>query len=238
MTTESQQQNALGQPIGFSLDQWKAPPFPPATAMHGRFCRVVPLDVEAHAGDLFDAFIKDAQHGNWTYLPYGPFAALEEFRQWLETVSTNSDPMFHSVVDQQTGKAVGVTSYLRIQPDIGSIEVGHIHFSPLLQKRPMATEAMYLMMRRVFDELGYRRYEWKCDSLNQPSRNAAQRLGFSYEGLFRQAALYKSRNRDTAWYSIIDSEWPALKKAFERWLAPENFDSRGSQQASLVSFRE
>jgi RimJ/RimL family protein N-acetyltransferase len=143
------------------------------------------------------------------------------------------DPLFHTIVDLESGKAIGVASYLRIEPRIGVIETGHIHYSPLLQRQPAATEAMFLMMRRVFAELGYRRYEWKCDALNAPSRRAALRLGFRFEGIFRQATLYKGRNRDTAWYSIIDQEWPALSDAYRLWLDPENFDARGVQQASL-----
>jgi RimJ/RimL family protein N-acetyltransferase len=142
------------------------------------------------------------------------------------------------VIDLKTDKAVGMSSYLRIEPGVGVIEVGHIHFSPLMQRTPIATETMYLMMCRVFDELRYRRYEWKCDALNAPSCAAAKRLGFTFEGIFRQLTMYKDRNRDTAWYSIIDSEWPALKAAFEAWLNPENFDHQERQIASLYSFRK
>ncbi len=144
-----------------------------------------------------------------------------------------SDPLFHAIVDTNTGKAVGVASYLRITPASGSIEVGHINYSPLLQRTPAATEAMYLMMKRAF-ELGYRRYEWKCDALNARSRAAAQRLGLSFEGVFRQAAVYKGRNRDTAWYAAIDREWPALEEAYLRWLDPTNFDERGKHRISLT----
>ena len=149
----------------------------------------------------------------WTYLVYGPFARLEDYRTWAEKMAPSDDPLFHAIIDQTTGKAVGIAAYLRIEPAVGVIEVGHIALSPLVQRTPAATEAMYLMMRRVFDELGYRRYEWKCDSLNAPSRAAAERLGFRFEGIFRQATIYKGRNRDTAWYSVIDQEWPARKAA-------------------------
>ena len=151
----------------------------------------------------------------------------------MEAVCLGGDPLFHAVVDRNSGKAAGVASYLRIGPAVGVIETGHINYSPLLQRTPAATEAMYLMMRRVFDELGYRRYEWKCDSLNARSRRAAERLGFTYEGVFRQATLYKGRNRDTAWYSITDKEWPRLKYGFQAWLSPGNFDSDGCQRQSL-----
>jgi RimJ/RimL family protein N-acetyltransferase len=163
----------------------------------------------------------------------GPFADLSSYRAWLDQVAKGNDPLFHAIIDKSSGKPVGVATFMRIDPPNGVIEVGNINYSPLLQRKPAATEAMYLMMVRVFDELGYRRYEWKCDSLNAPSRAAALRLGFRYEGLFRQAVVYKGRNRDTAWFSIIDSEWPALKRAYQQWLAPENFDARGQQKRKL-----
>lgn len=205
--------------------------------MEGRFCRVEPLDPQRHAADLFAANSADKDGRNWTYLPYGPFATIADYRRWVEQASRGDDPLFHAILDLPSGRAVGVASYMRIDPAMGSIEVGGINYSPLLQRRPTATEAMYLMMRRVFDELGYRRYEWKCDELNAPSRAAAERFGFRFEGIFRQVVVYKGRNRDTAWFSIIDSEWPALKSAFERWLAPENFDGAGRQRRSLAAFR-
>ena len=149
-------------------------------------------------------------------------------------MTAGEDPLFHAIVDQATGKPVGAAAYMRIDRANGVIEVGNINYSPLLQRKPAATEAMFLMMARVFDELGYRRYEWKCDSHNAPSRAAAARLGFQYEGLFRQAVVYKGRNRDTCWFSIIDSEWPALKRAYGEWLAAENFDAGGRQRRGLA----
>jgi RimJ/RimL family protein N-acetyltransferase len=168
----------------------------------------------------------------WTYLPYGPFATLDSYHVWAMDVCKRPDPMFYAIVDKTTDRAVGVASYLRIDPAAGSIEVGHINYSPLLQRTPAGTEAMFLMMERAF-ALGYRRYEWKCDSLNAPSRAAAQRLGFSFEGIFRQATVMKGRNRDTAWFAVIDREWPTLKSAFQRWLNPSNFDESGKQRARL-----
>jgi RimJ/RimL family protein N-acetyltransferase len=225
--------NRLGQPIGAPMPSWSAPPRPPHTAMVGRYCTVERLDPERHAADLHAANAVDAEGRIWTYLAYGPFATLEAYRAWADPASRGEDPLFHAIIDARTGRAAGVASYLRIDPPVGVIEVGHINYSPRLQHTAAATEAMYLMMRRCFDELGYRRYEWKCDSLNAPSRAAAQRLGFRYEGLFRQATLYKARNRDTAWYSIIDRDWPDLRAAFERWLDPENFDAEGRQRLSL-----
>ncbi len=205
--------------------------------MEGRYCRVEPLDPGRHAAELHAANCEDRDGRNWTYLPYGPYAALEEYRRWTETVCCADDPLFHAIVDRPSGRAVGVASYMRIDPAVGVIEVGGINYAPPLQRKPAATEAMYLMMRRAFDELGYRRYEWKCDTLNAPSRAAAERLGFRFEGIFRQATIYKNRNRDTAWFSIIDREWPALKRAFERWLEPENFDAAGKQRHRLTELR-
>ncbi|WP_170332858.1 GNAT family N-acetyltransferase [Ruegeria arenilitoris] len=224
--------NELGQPIGSPVSGDFPRPTPPYTPMEGRFCTVVPLDINRHSPGLYRAFAQDADGHNWTYLPYGPFGAELEFEDWVRANCADADPMFHTVLDRDE-TPVGLASFLRIAPAAGSIEVGHIHFSPLLQRTPMSTETMYLMMRRVFDELGYRRYEWKCDALNAPSRNAAERLGFTFEGIFRQATHYKGRNRDTAWYSIIDSEWPRVRDAFETWLEPDNFDASGQQRQSL-----
>jgi RimJ/RimL family protein N-acetyltransferase len=228
--------NALGQPIGIALAGWKRPPRPPREPMHGRFCRVEPLDPTRHAGDLFAANALDAAGDGWTYLPYGPFPTPAAYRAWMESTCLGDDPQFQAIVDVATGRAVGVASYLRITPAEGYVEVGHLRYSPLLQRRPAATEAMYLMMKRVFD-LGYRRYEWKCDALNAPSRAAAERLGFVFEGVFRQATVYKGRNRDTAWLSVLDREWPALERAFVRWLDPANFDAAGRQRMSLARAR-
>ena len=224
--------NPLNQLIGFPVPDWTSPPWPPNEPMVGRYCRVERLEPERHAADLFEANSVDQAGRNWTYLAYGPFDTLAEYRQWMAADCSGTDPLFHAIVDQTTGKAAGVASYLRIDPKPGSIEVGHINFSPLLQRKPAATEAMFLMMQRAFD-LGYRRYEWKCDALNAPSRKAALRLGLSYEGIFRQATLYKQRNRDTAWFAAIDQEWPQLREAFTRWLAPENFADSGQQRVSL-----
>src|SRR5215469_4813367 len=225
--------NELGQPIGFPLPHWTPRPRPPRSAMEGRYCRVEPVDPARDAADLYAAYKLDKEGRNWTYLPYGPFARFDGYRDWLERASRVDDPLVHCIIEQRSGRAVGVASYMRIDTSAGVIEVGGINYSPLLQRTPAATEAMYLMMRRVFDELGYRRYEWKCDALNAPSRAAAQRLGFQYEGMFRQATVYKERNRDTCWFSILDSEWLDLKAAFERWLAPDNFDAAGRQRQRL-----
>src|SRR5262245_34257402 len=224
--------NDLGQPIGFPLPGWSPPPAPAREPMEGRFCRLEPLDPDRHAEALFDADAADADGRSWTYLAYGPFRTLSDYRVWMSATCLGDDPLFFAILDTADVKAAGVASYLRITPAAGSIEVGHIHYSPRLQRTPVATEAMFLMMSQAF-ELGYRRYEWKCDALNAASRAAAQRLGLSFEGVFWQAAVSKGRNRDTAWYAAIDAEWPALRAAFLAWLAPGNFDGDGRQRTQI-----
>lgn len=224
--------NNFGQPVGESLAAWEEPAHPSREPMHGRFCRLEPLAPEQHAEELYAAHAQDQDGRSWTYLPYGPFGSLERYQTWLQEMSQSDDPLFFTIIHQSDGRAVGVASYLRIMPQSGTIEVGHLHFSERLKRSPVATEAMFLMMKRAF-ELGYRRYEWKCDALNAPSFAAAQRLGFRHEGTFRQATVYKGRSRDTAWFSIIDAEWPALLEAFSKWLAPDNFDELGEQRARL-----
>ena len=166
-----------------------------------------------------------------------PASRQRAHRAWLAVSAASTDPLFFAIIDARTGRAVGVAAYLAVQPDLGSIEVGHLAYSPLLQRTPASTEAMYLMMRRVFEEYGYRRYEWKCDSHNAPSWDAAERLGFTFEGIFRQARIVKGRNRDNTYLAIIDSEWPALRAAFEAWLDPANFDEAGQQRRRLEDFR-
>lgn len=232
MTDPGPRRNALGQPIGAPLPEgWAPPPRPVRAPMQGRLVRIEPL-VVAHADALHAANSLDTDGRLWTYMAYGPFEGPDAYRRWVGEVTREGDPMFYAILRAGDGQPVGVASYLRIAPDSGAIEVGNICFSPLIQRAPGATEAMYLMMRWVF-EAGYRRYEWKCDALNAPSRRAAQRLGFSYEGVFRQATVYKKRNRDTAWYAAVDAEWPELKAAFETWLDPANFDAEGRQRQSL-----
>ncbi|HYM30382.1 MAG TPA: GNAT family protein [Candidatus Cybelea sp.] len=229
--------NHLGQPVGFPVPGWTPRERPPHAPMQGRFCRVESLDPARHGKDLFEANRDDVEGRNFTYLGYGPFERFEDYAAWMAKMAPAPDPHFHAVIDLASGRAVGVASLMRMDPASGSIEVGHINYSPRLQRKPAATEAMYLMMRRVFDELGYRRYEWKCDSFNAPSRAAAERLGFRFEGIFRQHMVYKGRNRDSCWFSILDSEWPSRKAAFERWLDPANFDAAGRQRKSLAALR-
>ncbi|MGE3313157.1 MAG: GNAT family N-acetyltransferase [Limisphaerales bacterium] len=224
--------NAMGQPLGRRLVGWKPVPRPEHRVFEGRFCRLEPLDPARHAADLFSANAEDSEGRMWTYLPYGPFVDWNDYLHWVESVAKSEDPLFFAIVDPGKERAIGVAAYLRIDPANGSVEVGHLGYSPRLQRTPAATEAMARMMRHAFD-LGYRRYEWKCDALNAPSRAAAERLGFRFEGVFRQAAVVKGRSRDTVWYSILDSEWPAVASALEAWLAPSNFDDSGRQKVPL-----
>lgn len=234
--------NELGQPIGPPVSGWAARPHPHTPVLTGTYCRLERLDPHGHAEQLFAADQLDAPGESWTYLPYGPFTTPADYRRWIEQVSGGDDPLFYAIIDTDRAaggeeqRAVGVLSLLRIQPEVGVIEVGHVHYSPLLQRRRAATEAQYLVAGHTFDELGYRRLEWKCDALNAPSRSAAERLGFSYEGTFRQATVVKGRSRDTAWYSITDGEWPGLRDRFARWLHPDNFDAQNRQRTSLGSW--
>ena len=225
--------NELGLPTGFPVEDWMPCAHPPYESMTGDYCYVVPLDPELHAADIHQANILDKENRMWVYLAYGPFESEKDYRNWIDETCLEDDPQFYAIVDKNTGIAAGVASYLRIDPKNGAIEVGHINFAPPLQHSTAATEAMYLMMKRIFDELGYRRYEWKCDALNARSCRAAERLGFTYEGTFRQAMVYNGRNRDTAWYAITDREWPSIRATFQKWLDPDNFDETGKQRNKL-----
>ena len=198
----SEYQNDLGQPVGAPMPDWIGCPPPSGEPLVGRYCRLELLDANRHAVALHEAHAEDVEGRNWTYLPYGPFDSAPDYFDWVESVHHEPDPMFYCIVDAATNLPVGAASYMRVAPPLGSIEVGHVSYSPRLQRTVAATEAQYLMMRHVFDDLGYRRYEWKCDSHNRPSRAAAKRLGFQYEGTFLQAVVVKGRNRDTAWFSI------------------------------------
>jgi RimJ/RimL family protein N-acetyltransferase len=224
--------NRYGQPVGEPLTAPLPDRPPPAKRRPGHFCEVVPLDVATHLDTLWAEFSSAPDGRDWTYLFDGPFETTDEFRAWLEAAEQHHDQLPFAILHRESRRAVGVASYLRITPSSASIEVGSIHFGRSLQRTAAATEAMYLMMRNAF-ESGYRRYEWKCDALNAPSRAAAERFGFTYEGTFRQATTYKGRSRDTAWFSIIDTEWPAIRAEFERWLAPSNFDADGIQRTGL-----
>jgi len=228
--------NPYGQPVGPDLDIALPRPRPQPVVLEGNYIRVRPLAVE-DAGALFDRLGGSDRAPLWTYMPVGPFFDPEEFRRWLETAVASRDPLFLALEDIAGGRPLGFASLLRIAPETAVVEVGFIMFSRALQGTAAATEAMAMLMRHVFEDLGYRRYEWKCDALNAPSRRAAGRLGFRYEGTFRQATVYKGRNRDTAWFSVLDSEWPALSRGFAQWLAPENFDAMGRQIRRLEACR-
>lgn len=230
--------NAFGQPIGFPVEHWTERARPPRTPMLGRYCRLEPLDVERHARGLFEAYTDTADERDWTYLVPRKPASLAGFRDVLAAEAASDDPLRFAVVEQASGTPVGKLALMRIDTANGVIEVGGIMYSRRMQRTPAGTEAICLLGRRVFDELGYRRFEWKCDSLNAASRAAAQRYGFTLEGIFRQAMVYHGRNRDTAWYSMLDGEWPRARDAFARWLAPDNFDERGRQRRSLAELRE
>ncbi|MEM8631246.1 MAG: GNAT family protein [Pseudomonadota bacterium] len=207
---------------------WREPPRPARAAISGRYVSLEPLTPARHAAGLFTAF--DGHGALWRFLPYGPFATAAEHRTWLEAAAASDDPLFFAICDG--GRAVGLLSFLRIAPEAGSIEVGHICLSPALQRTRGATEAIVLTVTWAF-EAGYRRFEWKCDAANRASRSAAERFGFSFEGVFRQAAVVKGRNRDTAWFAAIDAEWPRLRAAYDTWLDPANFDGGGTQERSL-----
>ncbi|MGQ3904223.1 GNAT family N-acetyltransferase [Mixta calida] len=228
--------NQFGQPVGEPLPEWQPRPHPQHVRLEGCLCRLEPLKT-THAQALFAAFQLAPDVRDWTWLLREPDSSSAGFAAWVASVENLHDPLHFAVVDKQTGAPVGSLALMRIDPVNGVIEVGHVHFSPLLTRTAMATEAQWLLMRYAFATLGYRRYEWKCNSLNEPSRRAAQRLGFQYEGRFRQALVTKGHNRDTDWFSIIDKEWPVVDAALRSWLAPDNFDAGGQQRRSLQSLR-
>lgn len=234
--------NIYNQPVGRALPGWQGAQGLTPVTLTGRWVRIEPLEAARHAEALFTAWQgpdaahepqpSDAPAARWTYLGGRPFDDGPGCHAWLAERAASSDTCFYAIVDAASGRAQGVAAYLNIVPEHGSLEVGHLHFSPLLARTVAATEAMVLMMGHAF-ALGYRRYEWKCDALNAPSRRAAERLGFRFEGIFRQHRVVQGRNRDTAWFSVLDGDWPALEGAFARWLAPDNFDARGRQRRPL-----
>jgi RimJ/RimL family protein N-acetyltransferase len=221
------------RPIGPVVDPLRQARPPERQMMAGERVRLEPIDPEIHAESLYALSHGPDMAWLWDYLPYGPFADLADFTGWLEGCAATADPLAFAVIDLGNGLASGMASYMNIVPADGRIEVGQIWYGPPIQKTALPTEAMFLMFSRAFDELGYRRLEWKCNDLNEPSKHAARRLGFTYEGRFRQHMIVKGRNRDTAWFSILDSEWPAVRANMERWLSPENFDADGHQRTSL-----
>ena len=217
------------------LTNWKAPPFPPAKVLEGRYCRLEPLDVARHGADIAAAFV--GAHDVWAYLPVPEPKDRGEYEAFLAAMVARNDIVPFAVVDRADNKAKGHLWLMEIRPAHGVFEVGFITYSPSLQRTRTATEAIYLCGDYGFS-LGYRRFEWKCNNRNEPSKRAAVRYGFKYEGLFRQHQIVKGQNRDTAWFSILDGEWPARKAAFERWLAPDNFDAQGRQKVSLAALNK
>lgn len=229
--------NEFQQPIGLPLPNWQPCGLPQRITLEGHYCRLEALDVARHGNDLWAAWQLAPDNSGWTYLSIGPFSSRDAFIDYLNQASSSRDPFHFAVVDNISGQATGTLSLMRIDQQNGTVEEGFVVFSPLLQRSVQATEAHFLLMKYAFDSLGYRRYEWKCDSLNAPSRRAALRLGFRYEGLFRNAVVYKQRTRDTAWFSIIADEWPQIKAGFEAWLSAENM-AQGIQKVSLATLRD
>ncbi|RPI22635.1 MAG: N-acetyltransferase [Actinobacteria bacterium] len=221
----------FGLPVGEPVADWAPRPLPPRAALPGRYCTVEPLHRD-HGPSLFAAYSEDAG-AMWTYMGYGPFPEDGAFQAWLDEQASSEDPRFHAIT--VGGEALGLAAYLRVQPEVGVIEIGHISLAPRLRRTTAATEGIALLMRRAFDELGYRRLEWKADALNAASAAAAVRLGFTYEGTFRKATIYKGRNRDTAWYAIVDDDWPLIRSGLDSWLDPANFDEQGRQIRPLAA---
>ncbi|MBW4047175.1 MAG: GNAT family N-acetyltransferase [Proteobacteria bacterium] len=219
-------------PLGTALPGWAPPPVPTHAVLRGKRARLEALR-PGHCAALYRAFAADVAGRMWAYLPYGPFESARAYQAWVEGQCGGADPLFFAIVESSSGQPCGVAAYLRIDARNGCIEIGHLAFAPSLQRTVAATEALFLLLDHAFG-LGYRRVEWKCNALNAASRRAAQRLGFSFEGLFRQAAVVKGRNRDTAWYAVLDREWPTLRSAHLRWLAAENFDATGRQRLALA----
>jgi RimJ/RimL family protein N-acetyltransferase len=220
--------------LGNIVNDFTTPPHPKGISLEGKVVELKPLKASLYSAQLFNANSLDTKGVNWTYLPYGPFESEIKYTKWIKTFEDGEDPVFFAIISKKLDKPVGIASYLRIKPKDGSIEVGHINYSPLLQNTTEATEAMYLMMKWAFDN-GYRRYEWKCNALNLKSRRAAQRLGLSYEGVFRQMTINKGRNRDTAWFAAIDKEWHNIEQCYLKFLSDDNFDVEGKPKISLSS---
>ena len=228
--------NELGQPIGDALPNFKPGDLPKMERLEGRYVIVECLSKDKHGADLYEVYGPDSPANMWTYLFQNPVQSQEEWSALLDQMLAAQDRFYYAIVDKESGKALGTFALMRINRGSRVIEVGSVTYSPQLKRTRLATEAQYLLARYVFEELEYRRYEWKCDALNQPSRYAAERLGFIYEGTFRQAVVYKGRNRDTDWLAMIDKDWPAVKIRLEKWLSPDNFDENGQQIKSLSDF--
>ena len=225
--------NELGQPIGDALPNFKPGDLPNLERLEGQYVIVECLSKDKHGADLYEVYGPDSPADMWTYLFQNPVQSQEEWSALLDQMLAAQDRFYYAIVDKESGKALGTFALMRINRGSRVIEVGSVTYSPQLKRTRLATEAQYLLARYVFEELEYRRYEWKCDTLNEPSRRAAERLGFTYEGTFRQAVVYKDRNRDTAWYSMLDTEWEQRKHRLLQWLDPKNFDAHGQQRTSL-----
>ena len=218
--------------LGFAV-KFKKAKLPSKKKLIGKYCFLEPINIRKHSKDLYKNYSLGKKNVIWTYLPYGPFKSHGSFKKWLKSFCLNKDPFFYAIYSKKHNQYCGMASYLRITPEHGSIEVGHINYSPILQNTTEGTETMYLMMKNVFEVLGNRRYEWKCNNLNSTSKHAAERLGFKFEGIFRQMFIFKGRNRDTAWYSIIDKEWPNYKKKYLFYLKKSNFTKANRQRKKL-----
>lgn len=233
---ECKMMNQFNQPIGPSIEAGISFKYPDVTLLEGRTCRLERLNLNKHANGLYEVFGPTAPLENWTYMGIDPFQDRDSFDAYFKNIEERLKSCFFAIINNENNEVVGSIALMRIDPDNGSVEIGYVVYSPKLQKTVMATEVVYLLARYVFEDLSYRRLEWKCDTLNEPSYRAALRYGFSYEGTFRNALIYKNRSRDTAWFSIIDSEWPSKKTRFVRWLDDSNFDSEGNQRRSLRDF--
>ena len=220
------------------LSNWTPRPRPERKVLEGRYVRLEPLSAALHGDGLYEAATAEDADSRFRWLFEARPESRAAFQPWLEKVEASEDPLFFTVIDKASGKIAGRQTLMRIDPTFGVIEIGNILWGSLVARKPAATEAQFLFARYVFDELGYRRYEWKCNNHNEPSKRAAERFGFSFEGIFRQHMIVKGENRDTAWFSIVDKEWPALKAAYVGWLDPANFDSDGNQKRRLEDFRK
>lgn len=228
--------NELERSLTETLQDWKPRPRPARIVLDGTYVRLEPIDAARHGESLFEMATAEDAEGRFRWLFDTKPGTRADFQPWLDKSAASEDPLFFVVIDKASGKMAGRQTLMRIDPAHGVIEIGNIYWSDIVARKPAATEAQFLFARYVF-ELGYRRYEWKCNNHNEPSKRAAERFGFKFEGIFRQHMVAKGENRDTAWYSIIDSEWPALRRAYEAWLAPENFDAQGQQKRKLEDFR-
>lgn len=230
---KSNELNKFNQLVGFTVENWQGCKYPEKISLSGKYCRLVPLDIAEHAEQLFDVLSADNPGDSWTYLPSGYFANSHEFKDWLQLKLQEKETLIFVIIDNSNHRILGMCGYLRTCPEHGVIEIGHFHFSKLLKRTRLATEAVYLMMSYLFDDLLYRRCEWKCHNLNEASKRAAMRFGFQFEGVFRQSNVFENRNRDTAWFSLLDCEWPSQKIKFQKWLDPNNFDDNGKQKIRL-----